>query len=59
MIIKSISTEMNKDIFTLGEMIADEVRHHIKGSQNRYTRVNFIAFSLGGVLARAAVDNLH
>lgn len=40
-------------------MIAHEVRLHMINTLNEYKRINFIGYSLGGILARQSLQHLH
>lgn len=49
---------MNKSIEELGKKVAEEVVKHTEQTINRYDRINFVGFSLGGLLVRASLEHL-
>jgi triacylglycerol esterase/lipase EstA (alpha/beta hydrolase family) len=59
LLIKSIEDEIDETIEKLGEMVAQEVRLHLINSLNDYKRINFIGYSLGGILARQSLKHLE
>lgn len=58
LLIKTIEDDIDNPIETLGETVAQEVRLHILNSLNNYKRINFIGYSLGGIIARESVKHL-
>jgi triacylglycerol esterase/lipase EstA (alpha/beta hydrolase family) len=52
LLIKTIEDDIDNPIESLGEAVAQEVRLHILNSLNSYKRINFIGYSLGGIIAR-------
>lgn len=54
LIIESITNEMNQSIEHLGSQAADEIIRYISNSLYYFTAINFIGFSLGGLIARSA-----
>lgn len=58
LLIKSIEDEIDEEIEKLGEMVAQEVRLHIINTLNEYKRINFVGYSLGGILARQSLQHL-
>lgn len=50
---------MDESIEKLGEMVADEVMQQLLKTQNNYKAINFIGYSLGGIVAREAVKHLQ
>ncbi len=55
---ESITKEMQLEIETLGLMVADEVRKFVEARLIKFRVINFMGFSLGGVIARAALQHL-
>jgi surfactin synthase thioesterase subunit len=43
---------MDEPIEILGQMVADEVMNELMKTHNNYKHINFIGYSLGGILAR-------
>jgi hypothetical protein len=43
---------MDENIEHLGKVLADEIKLHIINSINTYKRINFIGYSLGGIIVR-------
>jgi len=39
--------------------VAQEIRLHILNSLNNYRRINFIGYSLGGIIARESLKHLQ
>jgi pimeloyl-ACP methyl ester carboxylesterase len=58
LLIKGIEDDIDEEIEKLGEMVAQEVRLHLINSLNEYKRINFIGYSLGGIVARQALQHL-
>jgi esterase/lipase len=58
LVIESITQEMDKCIEDLGKKVADEVIKHVGNSIINYDRINFVGFSLGGVIVRACLGEL-
>jgi len=50
---------MDKPIEKLGEMVADEVMTELMKTHNTYKHINFIGYSLGGIVAREAIKYLE
>ena len=59
LLIKSIEDEIDESIEKLGEMVAQEIRLHLINTLNDYKRINFIGYSLGGILARQSLQHLE
>jgi hypothetical protein len=49
---------MNQSIESLAIKAAEEIRKHLKKSFFGFTNINFIGFSLGGIIARAVFELL-
>ena len=58
LLIKTIEDEIDNPIETLGEAVAQEVRIHLLNSMNCYKRLNFVGYSLGGIIARQSLKHL-
>lgn len=58
LIIQSITQEMNQSIESLAIKAAEEIRKYLKNSFFGFTNLNFIGFSLGGIIARAVFELL-
>ena len=43
---------MDEGIEYLGQKLAIEIDEHIRNSHNQYHRLNFVGYSLGGILIR-------
>ena len=59
LIIESITNEMNQSIEHLGSQAADEIIRYINNSLYYFTSINFVGFSLGGLIARSAFKHLQ
>jgi triacylglycerol esterase/lipase EstA (alpha/beta hydrolase family) len=49
---------MNKSIEELGKRVAEEVTRHVEQTITKYDKINFVGFSLGGLLVRASLEHL-
>ena len=49
---------MNKSIEELGRKVAEEVLKHVEQTITKYDKINFVGFSLGGLLVRASLEHL-
>lgn len=58
LLIKGIEDDMDEPIEKLGELIANEVLMELTKSNNNYKRINFLGYSLGGILARETLKHL-
>lgn len=58
LIIESITNEMNQSIEHLGSQTAEEITKYINNSLYFFTSINFVGFSLGGLIARSAFSHL-
>jgi pimeloyl-ACP methyl ester carboxylesterase len=58
LIVESITNDMNQSIDSLGNQAAEEVRAEIAKRMFDYSHINFVGFSLGGLIARAAFAKL-
>jgi pimeloyl-ACP methyl ester carboxylesterase len=54
LIIESITSDMNQSIEHLGQQAANELIKYLEYAIFNFTLINFIGFSLGGIIARAA-----
>jgi triacylglycerol esterase/lipase EstA (alpha/beta hydrolase family) len=59
LLVKSIQNDMDENIEKLGEKLASEIKMHINNSLNSYKKINFIGYSLGGVIIREALKYLE
>lgn len=59
LLIKGIEDDIDNPIEALGEAVAQEVKLHMLNSLNNYKRINFIGYSLGGIIAREALKHLQ
>ena len=50
---------MNKSIEDLGKSVAEEVKRHLLKTLNHYSQINFVGFSLGGLIIRACLPHLN
>lgn len=58
LVVESITKEMEKSIEELGQKVAEEVLKYVETSIIRYDVINFVGFSLGGLLVRASLQHL-
>jgi triacylglycerol esterase/lipase EstA (alpha/beta hydrolase family) len=58
LMINSLEDETSGNIETLGEKFAQEVERFIQRSAFEYKRINFVGYSLGGVIIRAGMRHL-
>lgn len=58
LIVESITPEMDKSIEDLGAKVAEEVAKYVEHSMFHYEFINFIGFSLGGLIVRACLEGL-
>lgn len=56
--ITSIEKSTNEGIEYLAQKIANEIEFYVDNSYEVIRKINFIGFSLGGVLARACLKHL-
>jgi predicted esterase len=59
LLIKTIEDDIDNPIEVLGEAVAQEIRLHMINSVNAYKRINFIGYSLGGIIARESIKHLE
>lgn len=59
MLVKSLQNDMEEDIEALGKLLADEVKKHLLISYHKYKRINFVGYSLGGIVARESLKHLE
>ena len=59
LLIRTIEDDIDNPIEKLGEAVAQEIRLHVLNSLNNYRRVNFIGYSLGGIIARESLKHLQ
>lgn len=58
LVIKNISKCIGEPLNVLGEVAAEEIKEWLK-TRNFIRRINFIGFSLGGVIIRASLPYLN
>ena len=52
LLIKNMVDTEESSIEDMGKAVAEEVKVHFGNTSNRYKKLNFLGFSLGGVIAR-------
>ena len=57
-VLESITDRMEESIESLGHTAAHEIESHIDNSVMTYSALNLVGFSLGGLIARAALKHL-
>lgn len=59
LLIKTIEDDIDNTLEELGEAVAQEIRIHMLNTLNCYKRINFMGYSLGGIIARASLKHLE